>query len=117
VLALMDALPRVTSRLVDCLRGHADDPRTRYGAMLAVQVVGVTLIMLMLLGSFNTFIDFATSAGFITAPALAYYNYRALMQASEETGYKPSRALVAWHWAGFAALAAFAVAFLVARFT
>lgn len=116
VLALMDALPRVTSRLLDCLRGHADEPRTRYGAMLAVQVVGVTLIMLMLLGSFNTFIDFATSAGFITAPALAYYNYRALMQASEQTGYHPPRLLVAWHWFGFAALAAFAMAFVVGRF-
>lgn len=117
VLALMDALPRVTSRLVDCLRGHADEPRTRYGAMLAVQVVGVTLIMLMLLGSFNTFIDFATSAGFITAPALAYYNYRALQRVADTTGYQPTRLLVAWHWAGFAALAAFAAAFLVGRFS
>ena len=117
VLALMDALPRVTSRLVDCLRGHADEPRTRYGAMLAVQVAGVTLIMLMLLGSFNTFIDFATSAGFISAPALAYYNYRALRLATKDTAYQPSRLLVAWHWIGFAALAAFAVAFLFARFT
>jgi Mn2+/Fe2+ NRAMP family transporter len=117
VLALMDALPRVTSRLVDCLRGHADEPRTRYGAMLAVQVAGVTLIMLMLLGSFNTFIDFATSAGFITAPALAYYNYRALQRVADTTGYQPTRLLVAWHWAGFAALAAFAAAFLVGRFS
>ena len=115
VLALMDVLPRVTARLLDCLRGHADEPRTRYGAMLAIQVAGVTLILLLLLGSFNTFIDFATSAGFITAPALAYYNYRALIRASESTGYRPSGFLVAWHWIGFAALAAFAVAFIVAR--
>lgn len=115
VLALMDVLPRVTARLADCLRGHADEPRTRYGAMLAVQATGVTLILLLLLGSFNTFIDFATSAGFITAPALAYYNYRALMQASAATGYRPSRWLVGWHWAGFVALAVFAVAFLAAR--
>jgi hypothetical protein len=82
-----------------------------------VQVAGVTLIMLMLLGSFNTFIDFATSAGFISAPALAYYNYRALRLATKDTAYQPSRLLVAWHWVGFAALAAFAVAFLFARFT
>lgn len=116
VLALMDALPRVTSRLVDCLSGHADEPRTRYGAMLAVQVAGVTLILLMLLGSFNTFIDLATSAGFITAPALAYYNYRALTQSGAVSGYEPSRLLVAWHWVGVVALAAFAIAFLIARF-
>jgi hypothetical protein len=116
VLALMDVLPRVSSRLVDCLRGRADEPSTRYGTMLAVQVGGVALIMLMLLGSFNTFIDFATSAGFITAPALAYYNYRALTMAGGPAGYRPSRVLVVWHWIGCVALGAFAVAFLVGRF-
>lgn len=115
VLALMDAVPRVTSRLVDCMRGHEDSPQTRYAAVLTIQVTGVILILLMLLGSFNAFIDFATSAGFITAPALAYYNYRALTKAGETTGYRPTALLVAWHWTGFVVLAGFALAFFVAR--
>ena len=115
VLALMDVLPRVTSRLVDCMTGRAEQASTPYTTLLAVQVAGVTLIMLLLLGSFGTFIDFATSAGFITAPALAWYNYRALLSVREETQYSPTRALVIWHWLGFAALTAFAVAFAIAR--
>ena len=117
VLALMDVLPRVTSRLVDCMTGRADQATTKYTTLLAVQVGGVTLILLLLLSSFGAFINFATSAGFITAPALAYYNYKALKSAAVASQYKPSTGLVVWHWAGFAALAAFAVAFVVARVT
>ncbi len=116
VLALMDALPRVTSRLVDCLTGRAEQATTRFTTLLIVQVIGVTALMLLLLRSFGTFIDFATSAGFITAPAIAYYNYRALQSVEASSNYKPARALVLWHWIGFAALALFAIAFAVVRF-
>jgi hypothetical protein len=71
--------------------------------------------MLLLLSNFGTFIDFATSAGFITAPALAYYNYRAVTSAEVASQYRPSGALIIWHWAGFAALAVFAIAFVIVR--
>jgi Mn2+/Fe2+ NRAMP family transporter len=117
VLALMDVLPRVTSRLVDCMTGRAEQATTKYSTLLLVQVVGVVLILLLLLSSFGAFINFATSAGFITAPALAYYNYRAVQSAAVAGQYKPSNVLVVWHWVGFAALAVFAVAFVAARVT
>jgi Mn2+/Fe2+ NRAMP family transporter len=117
VLALMDVLPRVTSRLVDCMTGRAEQATTKYTTLLGVQVAGVILIMLLLLRSFGTFIDFATSAGFITAPALAYYNYRAVRSAEVAERYNPSGALIVWHWAGFAAMTAFAIAFVAARIT
>ena len=65
--------------------------------------------------SFGTLVAFATSAGFITAPALAYYNYKAVRSARVADRYKPSGALILWHWIGFAALAAFALAFVVSR--
>jgi len=117
VLALMDVLPRVTSRLVDCMTGHAEKAKAKYTTLLGVQVGGVILIMLLLLHSFGAFINFATSAGFITAPALAYYNYRAVRSAAVAERYTPSNALIIWHWVGFAAMAAFAIAFVVARVT
>ena len=115
VLALMDALPRVTSRLVDCMTGRAEEVKTKYTTLLAVQVVGVSLIMLLLLHSFGAFIDFATSAGFITAPALAYYNYRAVTSADVSSHYKPTSTLLVWHWIGLAAMSAFAIAFFIER--
>jgi len=117
VLALMDAIPRVTSRLVDCMTGHAEKAKAKYTTLLGVQVAGVTVIMLLLLHSFGTFIDFATSAGFVTAPALAYYNYRAIQSAEVADQYTPSSVLIMWHWVGFAAMAAFAIAFIVLRVT
>jgi Mn2+/Fe2+ NRAMP family transporter len=115
VFALMDALPRVTARLVDCMTDRADQAATKYTTLLLVQVIGVTVIMLLLLHSFGTFIDFATSAGFITAPALAYYNYRAVRSAEVAPHYKPTDSLLVWHWTGFAAMSAFAIAFFAER--
>jgi Mn2+/Fe2+ NRAMP family transporter len=82
-----------------------------------IQFVGVTLILLFLMSNFGTFIDFATSAGFISAPALTYYNYRAVTSVEIAKGYQPTRSLLVWHWIGFAAMLLFAAAFLVERFT
>ena len=115
VFALMDALPRVAARLVDCMTGRVEHAATKYTTLLLVQLVGVTLIMLLLLHSFGAFIDFATSAGFITAPALAFYNYRAVTSAAVAPHYKPASSLLVWHWIGFAAMSAFAIAFFVER--
>ncbi len=115
VVALLDVVPRVTARLIDRLANREERAVTSYAALLGVQVAGVTLIMLLLLQSFGAFINFATSTAFITAPALAYYNYRAVKSATVATQYVPSGTLLIWHWVGFAALCAFALAFVVDR--
>jgi len=117
VFALMDAIPRVTARIVDHMSGRGEEASSRYSLFLGVQFAGVTFILLFLMGSFGTFIAFATSAGFITAPALAYYNYRAVTSKEVSQHYVPSRVLLGWHWISFAALAAFAAAFIVERVT
>ena len=117
VFALMDAIPRVTARIVDHMTGRGEETPSRYSLFLGIQFAGVTLILLFLMGSFGTFIAFATSAGFITAPALAYYNYRAVTSKEVSQHYVPSRGLLIWHWVSFAALAAFAMAFIVERVT
>jgi len=116
VLALMDVVPRVTARLIDCMTGRTETASTKYSALLAVQVIGITLIMLLLLQSFAAFIDFATSTAFVTAPALAYYNYRAVTSPDVASHYKPASFLIVWHWTGITALSVFAVAFILERF-
>ena len=113
----MDAIPRVTARIVDHMSGRGEAAPSRYSLFLGIQFAGVTFILLFLMGSFGTFIAFATSAGFITAPAIAYYNYRAVKSPEVAAHYVPSQGLVAWHWTGFTAMAIFAVAFLVERLT
>lgn len=117
VFALMDALPRVTARLVDHAMGRAETNASPYMLWLGVQFTGIVVILLFLMKSFGAFVALATGAGFITAPAIAYYNYRALQSPEVARQYVPSRPLKAWHWAGFAALTLFAIAFVVDRLT
>jgi len=99
------------------MTGREETGASRYSVFLVIQFVGITLILLFLMSNFGTFIDFATSAGFISAPALAYFNYRAVTSAEIATDYQPTRALRIWHWIGFVAMLLFAAAFLVQRFT
>jgi Mn2+/Fe2+ NRAMP family transporter len=115
VFALMDVLPRVSARLADHVAGRAEGKTYRYSTFLVIQFLGITLILLFMMRNFGTFIDFATSAGFISAPALAYFNYRAVTSPDVAASYRPTIALLVWHWVGFAAMALFAVAFFVQR--
>lgn len=117
VFALMDALPRVMARLVDHATGRSEGHASSYSLWLGIQFLGVVLILAFFMKSFGSFVAFATSAGFITAPALAYYNYRAVTSKEVAGHYTPSRFMVIWHWIGFAALAIFAIAFVVNRVT
>lgn len=113
VFALMDAVPRVISRVIDHMTNRGDDAPSRYSLLLVLQVAGVIVIMLFFMSNFGTFVAFATGTGFITAPALAYYNYKAITSQEVASQYVPSRKLLLWHWLGFAALAIFAVAFVL----
>jgi Mn2+/Fe2+ NRAMP family transporter len=108
VFALMDAVPRVTCRLFN---------KTNYTAFLVVQIVGVSIVLLLLMKNFGTFIDFATSAGFITAPAVAYYNYRAVTSDDVSPQFKPSGSMLIWHWISLCALTMFALVFFAERLT
>lgn len=110
--ALMDAMPRVMSRLLAVLRGQSEVPRASYTAFIALQVVGVALIVMFLLHSFATFIVFATSMGFLAAPAIAWYNYKAVTSSAVPDELKPTQGMIVWNMIAVCAMAAFAVAFL-----
>jgi Mn2+/Fe2+ NRAMP family transporter len=111
-IALMDALPRVTDRLVGILQGRPADAPNRFKTFLAVQVVGVSIMLLFLMSNFTTFIYFATSMGFVAGPAIAYYNYRAVTSSDVAAEHRPSSVLINWNWISIFVLAAFAIAFL-----
>ena len=113
----MDAMPRLTDRLLSTLTGRADDAPPRYTKFLIVQVVGVSIILLFLMKGFTTFLYFATSMGFIAAPAIAYYNYVAMMSDEVPAALKPGRAITAWNWVSVIVMGAFALAFLYTSIT
>lgn len=116
LIALMDAVPRVVDRLIYLFGGQGEDAPDRYMTFLALQVVGVIVILLFLLRGFAAFIDFATSMGFLAAPAIAYYNYRAITSDRIAPEFRPNRTLIAWSWLSVVSLAAFAISYFVFRF-
>lgn len=115
LLALLDALPRVSDELVGLMTARTPDASGRYSAFLALQVLGVTLLLLFLMRGFTTYIDFATGAGFVAAPAIAYYNYRTLLASDVADEFRPSRGLVIWNWVSVAVLAVCAASFFALR--
>lgn len=115
LVALMDAAPRVVDRLCSLAANRPDDAEKRYTLFLAIQVIGVTAILLFLIGGFVAFIDFATSMGFLAAPAIAYYNYRAITGPDIPEEYRPDAKLVAWSWISVVSLTAFALSYFVLR--
>jgi Mn2+/Fe2+ NRAMP family transporter len=115
LVALMDAAPRVVDRLCSLAANRPDNAEKRYTLFLAIQVIGVTAILLFLIGGFVAFIDFATSMGFLAAPAIAYYNYRAITSPDIPEEYRPNTKLVAWSWISVVSLTAFALSYFVMR--
>ncbi len=111
-IALMDAMPRVMNRLTGAMLHRPDDAPSRYTWWLVLQVTGVSIMVLFLMGSFTSFIVFATSMGFIAAPAIAYYNGIAITSDDVPAELKPGSGLVWWNRIATVIMAAFALAFI-----
>jgi Mn2+/Fe2+ NRAMP family transporter len=113
----MDVLPRVWDRLTDVIAGRPAGSPSRYTKFLGIQVVGVALVLLLLMGNFNTFLMLTTSLGFVAAPAVVYYNYRAVTSAEVSAEYRPAKYLVVWNWVAFVAMIGFALGFFYLTIT
>lgn len=111
-IALMDALPRLTDRLTGIIAGRAEDAPKRYTLFLVVQVIGVSLILLFLMKSFTAFLYFATSMGFIAAPAIAYYNYVAVTSDDVAPELRPESRMITYNWISLIVMTGFAIAFV-----
>jgi Mn2+/Fe2+ NRAMP family transporter len=116
LVALMDAVPRVVDRLLSYANKKPDETPDRYTWFLAIQVIGVIVIVLFLMGEFVAFLDFATSMGFLAAPAIAYYNYRAVTSPEIPAEFRPNATHVAWSWISVLSLAGFAISYFAFRF-
>ncbi len=116
LVALLDACPRVVNRLFSFVSKEPDKTPDRYTMFLAVQLIGVTAIVLFLMGGFVAFLDFATSMGFLAAPAIAYYNYRAVTSPEIALEFRPSAKMVAFSWLSVVSLAGFAISYFAFRF-
>lgn len=115
LITLMDAIPRFCGRMYCVISGREIDGSAYYTRFLLAQVLGVSLLLLFLMKNFGAFIDFATGTGFVAAPAVAYYNYRAVCSADVASEFRPNQTLMIWSWISIASMALFAVAFFMLR--
>jgi Mn2+/Fe2+ NRAMP family transporter len=119
-LTVADGFPRALTGLVHRLREGetpgAPTPRGRpYWLSITVLAAGsLAIIGYALSGgaAFKSLVDLATSLSFLTAPALAWLNHRAINAPEVPAAARPSALLNAWSLAGIVFSAAFAVWYL-----
>ncbi|MHB1045185.1 MAG: NRAMP family divalent metal transporter [Thermoanaerobaculia bacterium] len=119
-LTVADGFPRALAGLAARFRGpetpgEATTRGSVYWASLVVLGVGsLAIIGYALRGgaAFKTLVDLATSLSFLTAPALAWLNHRAIHAAEVPAEHRPSRALSAWSVSGIVFSTAFAAWYL-----
>ena len=111
-LALMDVMPRATGRLIGALAGNPGKASSYYPWLLVLQVVGGSLIMLFLMRRFDAFLYFTTSVGFIAAPAVAWYNHKAIESDEVPHAYRPGPLIALWNRIAILAMLVFAAGFL-----
>jgi len=115
LVAIMDAVPRLMERLWHELRDSRDNERRMYRVFLLAHAFAASMVLLIFLGDFRRFIDFAASTGFIVAPAMAWFNYRAVRSEAVAREYTPGRAIVAWNWMAILFFVVFAIVFFYIR--
>lgn len=113
-ITVMDAYPRT---IVECTRQlfknkpEANTQRQYFFWMLVLSIG--SLILLIHSGpSMRTMVDLATSISFVTAPFLAYLNYRIIYSDAVDAAYRPGWLLKIWAWIGLLLLSGFTLFYL-----
>ncbi len=99
LLTLVDLLPRTSTAIVVRLKPqlNAHDSRI-YAGFIVVELLLVGSVLLLLMESFNTFINLVTSLGFIVAPAVAILNHWVIFSRRVPKERQPGPALRIWSW-------------------
>ncbi len=116
VMASLDACPRIAESVVRQLLPSVREKSINLQVLfLIIQVVGSTLVLLLFLKSFKSFIDFATSVAFISAPVLAWFNHRAMYSSTIDPTLQPGIIMRAWSLLGIAIMFAVATYYVISK--
>lgn len=120
-LAVIDGFPRAISTLVSRFRESevpnqpATINRKVYWLSVVVLAVGATGIIGFLLRSLTSLVDLATILSFLTAPALAWLNHRAILGKEMPDEHRPGKGMIVYSWAGILFSSVFALYFVWVR--
>lgn len=115
-LTCLDAYPRVLIPLTSALFPKIKDRKhkSRERILWFMLIVGGALILLSVLSSsMRTMVDIATTLSFITAPLLAFLNYRVVTDSHVPENFRPKKGLKIYAWAGLFFLSGFTLFYLV----
>jgi len=115
-LVVLDAFPRVMQRLLAALREREESRALsgrHYAAWVVVQAGFGLGIIAVLSGQLKTLVDLATTLSFLTAPVLAYINYRVITGPTTPLHARPGKAMRAFCVVSMVFLGVFSVAWVV----
>jgi Mn2+/Fe2+ NRAMP family transporter len=118
-LTVTDAFPRVLSRSMEIVAPQIAN-QARHTLLYWISMVFVLCGSLVIIGLFMSgmtlLVDIATTLSFLTAPILAYINYRAVSGEWMPEGTQPGPKLLILNWVSLIFLSGFAAFFLLWRF-
>lgn len=119
-LTCLDANPRVlkttTELIFPKLKNTFRSNNWISWAWILILVVGTLLLIGYLSKSMRFFVDLATTISFVTAPILAFMNYKVVTDKHMPTEAKPKLWLKIYAWIGIIFLSMFTIIFIVWRF-
>jgi len=118
-LTVTDAFPRVLKRATELVlpdRYEGQDHRSLYWIWMLIVLGGSLVIIGLFMSGMTLLVDLATTLAFLTAPILAYINYRAVTGPWMPAEGRPGPKLLILNWVSMIFLAGFALFFLIWRF-
>lgn len=83
---------------------------------IIILVIGTIVLLGYFSGSMRFMVDLATTISFVTAPILAFMNYKVVTDKHMPADYQPSKRLKIFAWMGIIFLSLFSLVFIVWRF-
>jgi len=109
-LTVTDAYPRVSRRIISNIKPDFQDDSKKNYRILIVIISLLSLVVLYIAGDNFTFlVDLATTLSFLTAPVLAFINYRLVMSKHFPDEHRPPTWLRILSWSGILFLSGFAL--------
>ncbi len=106
-LTCLDALPRTMGRTTALLWGREEDGQTQYWLWMFILIIGTIVVLGMLVSSMGMMVKIATILSFLTAPLLAWFNFKLVTSEHMPEAYRPGTGMQALSWVGMIFLLGF----------
>ena len=119
-LTCLDAYPRVLKPLTEIFFPKAKKVKAKFDweswMWIIIVVTGALVLLGFLSSSMHFMVDLATTLSFVTAPLLAFLNYKVVTDKHLPEEARPKSWLRVYAWIGIVFLTAFTVVYLVWKF-